>query len=183
MKSFLTSIVILSSILLFSSVHAADQAYKPGFTLGFNSGGFASVGYYFGKDNSNLISLAASYRSRAVEQPTATTDDADTIPVIAAYKHYLQVLPNLMGNKLFWSLGAGYGKVYGSYTSSGKKYNKDVWETAATTGLEYRLTSNLALSAAVNLYSYVYEKRKDTDTIIKYSNSITDARLTLAYLF
>lgn len=185
MKFTKIALAVGLSCILGSAVAAGNMQYKPGLGVQFASLGTVGLGYFFGADNSNRVGLEVGYfdndhKTVGSGAKTSNTADNVAIPVFISYNHYF-ALGN--SNKLFWGLGAGYTRTFGSRKdSAGVSQDDESWGAGAIVSLQYRLTSQFYLNGGFTPYGYYVDKyQNSTDEVTR--TEVGDPFVSVEYQF
>ncbi len=188
-----TKIAAVASVALLLSAslaHAQPQTYKPGFGMALSSLGLLNLGYSFGQNNTNLVAVSAGY-----QKITLPTNEADAftgasgghvLPVVISYARYFQLSPQIFDNKLFWDVQPFYSRQFGSIKASptAAKYKNRSWAVGLNSGLEYRLTSQIAVGGGLQVFSHTALKTSQPDTgATKVNNLFTAGGVYFSYQF
>jgi hypothetical protein len=188
----LTKIAAVASIALFSSslALAQPQTYKPGVGVAIDSLGMLNVGYKFGADNMNLVSFSTGYTKVtaadvASKRGSLLNMDGHLMPVVLSYARYFKIAPEKFDNKLFWNVQPFYGKEFGSFKDdNGDSFKDKTWFAGVNVGLEYRLTSQLAIGGGLQAFSHTEVKSDEPNTqAVKVNEVFAKSAVYIAYQF
>lgn len=163
----LTKIALTCGLVLAigSASAAGAMQYKSGFGVSFTSGNDIGLNYYFGHDNTNVVTLNVGYYHNDHNAPGLVpgqqfTDDATQFPVSIAATHLFALN---QANNLFFGTGLAYTKHLGSAKVNGVSEDNESWNSALILGLQYRLSPQFYLDAGTAAYTYGFFKFKNSD--------------------
>lgn len=148
-----------------SASAAGAMTTKPGLGVSFTSNNNLALSYYFGHNNTNVVSLAAGYAKQDFDVEInglgqVFSDDNTTIPVSISFTHLFSLDQT---NNLFWGVGASYQQRFGSVKIDNVSYDNQSWATALHVGLQYRVTPRFYLHAGIPIVTYGVTKFKNFD--------------------